>query len=82
MDRKEAFMRWVAETFGDPNGWYTVGEGTLKEIKRDWEEWEGALMAWGILDGDEEGEELYQKLKSLPPEKIRHIGEALYREYG
>ena len=80
MDRKEAFLKWVTEAYGDPNAWYTVGEKTQKKIEEDWEEWEGALMAWGIIQGEENGEELYGKLKNLPPEKARHIGEALYYE--
>ena len=80
MNRREAFIRWVAETF-DANAFYTVEEETLKLIERDWESWEEALFQWDILTGDESGEELYKKLKSLSPDEAHHIGDSLKEAY-
>lgn len=81
MDRKEAFIRWVAETY-NANAWFTVGEETLSLVERDWESWEEALFQWGILQSEESGEELYEKLKSLSPSEANEIGEALYHFEG
>ena len=79
MKRRDAFLRWARETFG-ANSWYTLTPAMEKEIRRNWGNWEDALIAWGVLDGTEGGKEAYRKLRSLPPDIVHHIGEALYRE--
>ena len=76
MERREAFLKWVRETFGS-NAFFTPLPSTLQKVEEEWEEWEDALIVWGALSGEEGYEEALAKLRSLSPEEVFHIGEGL-----
>ena len=77
--RCEAFLKWAQETFG-ADSWYTLTPAMVKHIRSHWQQWEEALIAWGIITSEETGEEAFRTFFSLSPQDITHIGEAIQEE--
>ena len=68
------FLEWVRKTY-DVNSFYSATPALLEHIGSRWEEWEDALLAWGILEPCMTPEEFRERLDSLSWEEIVHLGE-------
>lgn len=68
------FLEWVRKTYG-VNSFYSATPALLEHIGSRWEEWEDALIAWGILEPYMTPEEFRERLDSLSWEEIVRLGE-------
>ena len=74
--KAKIFTEWV-KRIGDKNSFYTITEQDINAITETWDDWEDALISWGVITGDESEEEFEGILSGLDPEAANHILEAI-----
>jgi len=77
--RCEVFLDWCRKVF-DEQSWYSITEDVLESIRNNWDQWEDALIAWGYINGDENEQEMRERLEMLPPSVVIHLSDVIQRE--